>query len=244
MSVPLHVSTAPFRHVDYPYAMSSPTRVPFNTPTKYKSDRMSASRVLRCPLSCPESELDQDTDTDPFNVSLTGDTCPSLDNSLRTADDDDSLPDIHIAPTEYSLADMSNAEPMLVGLGIIGLCKKDGSAFDGTGIVGFSNSYPSFNYHPDQQENGMESPTFNLRPSDTLIEEVLFTFTSEPAQSRSVRRPSVGDDSLVNFNPDLRYRRSSLSRRKIGRDISVSTIFSELKPTTKIDEARTPIWKA
>ena len=215
---------------------TSPTQVPFNTPT-LPSTATFPDAAAHSPFPAfPQAEpfCDPSTEFDVDEHSLSG----SFDISLVSDTSEDTDPDTSLAldssffssstPITPARVRISASSPTTLGLGISGLSKKDGSAFTGLGVVSsrFSPWRPS-----DQEETraaGSSLTDFQVPQeesyscdlidpspssdsdslSNTFLQETLLTFT-DPCHGHTLA--SIPEcDSYFEIN-DLPPSRPSVS---------------------------------
>ena len=218
---------------------TSPTQVPFNTPT-LPSTATFPDAAAHSPFPAfPKAEpfCDPSTEFDVDEHSLSG----SFDISLVSDTSEDTDPDTSLAldssffssstPITPARVGISASSPTTLGLGISGLSKKDGSAFTGLGVVSsrFSPWRPS-----DQDETraaggsltALQVPhgeSYSTRCdltdpisssdsdslSNTFLQETLLTFTDDPFHGHTLA--SIPEcDSYFEIN-DLPPSRPSVS---------------------------------
>lgn len=144
-----------------------------------------------------------------------------------------------------------------MGLGITGMFKKDGTQFDGLGIVGLSGSISDgcvYPYLDGEQESGHLQDYTGVAASSTLLYETLLTFSSDPplgfvpaleSTSASPQGPQIHHDVVSqltsrDMDTGLDHTFSGLEhssprgrKPQLTRDLSMSTISSELKSIPK-----------
>ena len=245
---------------------TSPTQVPFNTPTLLSTatfpDTAPHSPFSAFPQAEPfcdpstEFDVDEHSLSGSFDISLVSDTSEDTDPDTSLALDSPLFSSTPITPARVGI---SASSPTTLGLGISGLSKKDGSAFTGLGVVSsrFSPWRPS-----DQDETraaggsltALQVPhgepystrcdlTDPISSSDsdslsnTFLQETLLTFTDDPFHGHTLA--SIPEcDSYFEIN-DLPPSRPSVSLwRTPTVTPSPSPSSGDYSPTGTLERAR------
>ncbi|KAL0571825.1 hypothetical protein V5O48_010138 [Marasmius crinis-equi] len=117
--------------------------------------------------------------------------------------------------------------PIASGLGISGLTRKDGSPLDGLGLIGFSSSP----WRPRITDDSDLSPSL---PSQTFLNEILYTFTADEADisTSTSSNPLESETSYVDpEQPIIHCQRKG--KPTLTRNLSAPTRSSSLKQSSR-----------
>jgi hypothetical protein len=117
---------------------------------------------------------------------------------------------------------------MLRGLGIEGLFESDGKPFGGMGLLSEKFGRLGTDEEDETREGSAENQEDDTRPSKKFLREALFTFCHDSALPET--NDDVFDTSVsTSASVPTTLNTNASNERQPTRDLSVSTISSELK---------------